>query len=474
MKAKIIKYILIAFASLLVSCENILDVDVRSSITGQNFWQSENDFTPFLIGIYSRYRSNMSDVVFGEDRSECWKQGYNARFTYWSQVINAGNTRDWTGFYGMIDNCNLLLDKIEGFEFSNTATKNRIKAETYALRAAMYFYMAKIWGDIPLVLTPTYSEKEPLYPRSPVAEVFSQINADISQALTLFPENGFVDKYRFSKPAVYALQADVKMWSAKVLGGGNADLNAAISAITEVENSGVELVTSDYGDVFDSRKNKEIILSLYCNRSEFTSGAYNLSFLRFDTSAGADNAADLPMALAGQQGYALSDEAIALYKYPDDKRIPRSYVPEIYNGVVSLYWPNKFIGTKYPDDRIADSDIIIYRLSDMLLLKAEAYAALNQPTDALTYLNMVRQRAGIPDYTETDKALLEREILDERGRELLHELKRWWDLVRAHYSGVIDVYQYVPNLVGKDTPIYWPVHTRVLTLNDKITQTDGY
>ena len=457
-----------------VSCDDILDVDVRSSITGQNFWQSESDFTPFLIGIYARYRSIMSDMDFGEDRSEFWMQGYNARFTYWSQVIDAGNTRDWTSFYGMIDNCNLLLDKIDEFDFSNPATKDRIKAETYGLRAAMYFYMAKIWGDIPLVLTPTYSENEPLYPRAPVSEVFTQINDDISQALALFPEDGYVDKYRLSKPAVYALLADVKMWTAKVLGGGDADLNAAINAITEVENSGVELLTTEYGDVFDDRKNNEIIFSLYLNRGEFTSGAYNAAFLRFDTSAGADNAEDLPMALAGQQGYALSPEAIALYKWPEDKRIARSYVPEIYDGVVSLYWPNKFIGTRYPDDRIADSDIIIYRLSDMLLLKAEAYAALNQPTEALTYLNRVRDRAGIPDYTETDKALLEREILDERGRELLHELKRWWDLVRAHYSGVIDVYEYVPNLVGKDTPIYWPVHTRVLTLNEKLTQTEGY
>ena len=457
-----------------VSCDDMLDVDVRSSITGQNFWQSESDFTPFLIGIYARYREIMSDMAFGEDRSEFWKQGYNARFTYWSQVINPGNTRDWTSFYGMIDNCNLLLDKIDEFDFSNPATKDGIKAETYGLRAAMYFYMAKIWGDVPLVLTPTYNENEPLYPRAPVSEVFTQINDDISQALSLFPEDGYVDKYRLSKPAVYALLADVKMWTAKVLGGGDADLNAAINAITEVENSGVELLTTDYGDVFDDPKNDEIIFSLYLNRGEFTSGAYNAAFLRFDTSAGADNAEDLPIALAGQQGYALSPEAIALYKYPEDKRITRSYVPEIYDGVVSLYWPNKFIGTRYPDDRIADSDIIIYRLSDMLLLKAEAYAALNQPTEALTYLNRVRDRAGIPDYTETDKALLEREILDERGRELLHELKRWWDLVRAHYSGVIDVYEYVPNLIGKDTPIYWPVHTRVLTLNEELTQTEGY
>lgn len=476
MKTKILKFSLIIISLVTFSCEDLLDTTIRSSITGQNFWQNENDFTPYLMGIYNRFRSNMDYMGFNEDRSEMWKQGYNARVTpYWSQNITAANTVDWTTYYGTIGHCNLLLEKIEPWTFSNPATKNRIMAETYALRAAIYFYIAKIWGDVPLVLKAVVDENEPLYERTPVADVFKQINSDIEKSLSLFPEEGFVDKYRFSKPAVNALKADVKMWSGKVLGGAAADFNAAINAISEVEKSGVSLLTTSYGTIFDNRKNNEIIFSLYLNRAEYTSDQYNYAFLRFDTSGGADNAADLPLALAGQQGYCLSTQAIALIqKYSGDKRISRTCVPEIMQGVIKNYWPNKFIGTKYSDDRIADSDIIIYRLSDLLLLKAEAYAALGQIDNALTNLNKVRARAGIPNYTETTKALVEKEILDERGRELFHELKRWWDLVRAHKSGVVDIYQYIPNLKGKTTPIYWAIHTNVLAKNSKLVQTLGY
>ncbi len=475
MKNKIYKFSCILLVLLTFSCEDMLDVTVRSSITGQNFWQSENDFAPYLVGIYNRFRSHMDNFSFSEDRSELWKQGYNARFSdYWAQKITPANTGDWTTYYGTIGHCNLLLEKIEPWNFSNQNTKNRIMAETYALRAATYFWIAKIWGDVPLVLKAVVDENEPLYERTAVADIFKQINTDIDLALSLFPESGFVDKYRFSKPAVYALKADVKMWTAKVLGGGATDLNAAIAAIEEVEKSGVSL-QSTYSTVFDSRKNNEIILSVYLNRAEYTSGNYTNCFLRYDTSAGADNASELPMSLVGQQAYCLSAEALALFqKYPSDKRISRTYIPEIMKGVIKNYWPNKFIGTKYSDDRIPDSDIIIYRLSDMLLLKAEAYAALNQVDKALPYLNKVRTRAGIPDFTETDKALVEKEILDERGREFFSEMKRWWDLVRAHKSGVIDIYQYIPNLKGKTTPIYWAVHTNVMAKNSKLVQTQGY
>jgi starch-binding outer membrane protein, SusD/RagB family len=476
MKTKISKYCLIIIALVTFSCDNLLDVTIRSSITGQNFWQSENDFSPYLTGIYSRYRSHMDNFALAEDRCEQWKQGYNARFsTYWAQSITPANTTDWTSYYGTIGHCNLLLEKIEPWAFSSTATKNRIMAETYALRAATYFYIARVWGDVPLVLKSVVDENEQLYPKTLVADIFKQINADIDKALSLFPEAGYVDKYRFSKPSVNALKADVKMWTGKVLGGGATDLNAAIAAITEVETSGVSLLTSAYGTVFDNRKNNEIVFSVYLNRAEYTSGQYTNCLLRFDTSGSRDNANDLPMSLIGQQAYCLSTDALALFqKYPADKRISRTYIPEILKGVVLNYWPNKFIGTKYADDRIPDSDIIIYRLSDLLLLKAEAYAALGQIDNALINLNKVRARAGIPDYTETTKALVEREILDERGRELFNEMKRWWDLVRAHKSGVVDIYQYIPNLKGKTTPIYWAVHTNVLAKNSKLVQTQGY
>ena len=65
-------------------------------------------------------------------------------------------------------------------------------------------------------------------------------------------------------------------------------------------------------------------------------------------------------------------------------------------------------------------------------------------------------------------------ILNERGRELFLEPKRWWDLRRFHVRGTIDIYNYVPNLKEKQTPLYWPINEDVIALNNKIEQTKGY
>ena len=476
MKTKLLSNIgIILFVTVFFSCEHMLDVEVKSAISGDAYWKSENDFMPYLYGIYGRFRSHMDNMVITEDRSEMWKAGYNDRFSsYWAQTITEGQTQDWTGYYTTIGHCNFLLYQLDRFNFSNETQKRQITAETYALRAATYYELARIFGDVPLVLEPTFSENEPLYPRSPVTEVFAQINKDISDALTLTTSDGYIDKYRFSKPAIYALLADVKMWTATVLGGGERDYLDAISAINQVENSGVTLLET-YGNIIDSRKNNEIIISIYLNRTEYTSGKYNEAFLRYDSSGGADNVNDLPIALAGQQGYTLSDRALALFSiYPEDKRIPRSYIAEYMFGEIRNYWPNKFIGTVYSDGRVADSDIIVYRLSYMYLLKAEAYVALNQISESLEYLNKVRSRAGIPAFTDTNPAVLKKEILDEQGREMFHELKRWWDLRRAHATGVIDIYTFIPNYAGKTTPFYWAVHTNVMRKNELLVQTVGY
>ena len=223
METKYLKYILIFWVMLSTSaCEDMLDTEVKSSITGQNYWKTENDFMPYLYSIYARNRTLVADnmIRVGEERGELWEEGYNNRFQFWDQNLTPGTTYDWTTFYGTIGHCNLLLEQIEIFEFANQSLKNQVKAEALALRANTYFFLARVWGDVPIVLNSVEDENTPLYPRSPVAEVFNQINSDIDESLELFPEDGYQDKYRFSKPSVYALQADVKMWTASVLGGG--------------------------------------------------------------------------------------------------------------------------------------------------------------------------------------------------------------------------------------------------------------
>jgi hypothetical protein len=117
----------------------------------------------------------------------------------------------------------------------------------------------------------------------------------------------------------------------------------------------------------------------------------------------------------------------------------------------------------------------MFRLADIYMIEAEAYAALDNTAQAIVYLNKVRNRAGNGVYTgATDKATVERAIFDERGREFFFENKRWYDIVRFHFGGTINAYTYVPNLKNKTVPLFWPLSTTVLAANPNLVQTQGY
>jgi starch-binding outer membrane protein, SusD/RagB family len=460
------------------SCEDMIEVKPQSQITGQVYFQSEGDYAPYLTGIYAQFRGLVNNVLYGTERSEELVAAINSRFNApWNQTISPSNQPlDYTPWYSMIGNANLLLKRIEGQAFSNENTKKQIQAETYCLRAYTYFHLSRIAGDVPLILSAVENEAFQPTARIPAADVLKQVFADLDLAIGLFPTDGYqATKYRFNKPSAYALKAEVKLWNAKVNGvtAGYAD---AIAAVQKVETSGVSLV-SNFRNI-TSKLNSEIVMSVFFDRNETTSNMYSRNALIIvATVLGADNLNDLATAASvsnAQSAYQVSPKSRALFTFPADKRIPVTYLWQLQGGVQTFAWPNKFRGTKYAEDRFADDDVILFRLADLYLIAAEAYTAQNNPTQALVYLNKVRSRAGIPDYANTAQPQLEREIFDERGRELYFENKRWYDLVRAHKAGTIDAYQYVPNLVGKTTPLYWPISPSMIALNPLLKQTDGY
>jgi hypothetical protein len=331
------------------------------------------------------------------------------------------------------------------------------------------------------------NDNVPLLPRSPAADVMKQIQSDLDAAIAGFRSmSGFTPSaypsfYRFAYGSVQALKADAKLWSAKVLGGGATDFNDAITAINEVELSG-RVLNTDFKNVTAIRAatNPESILAAFFLRDESNASSnYGLNALAFITIVqGALNLDSIPYANSsgnGQGAYQISPKSKALFTSSSDKRIPYTWVTERQSTGPKISWITKLPGTKYADDRISDNDIPIYRLAGVFLMKAEAYAGLNNTAMAITYLNKIRNRAGTGDYTgATDKTSVEKEILDERGRELYFENQRWYDLVRFHKGGTIDVYSYVPNLVGKTTPLFWPINTTVLANNSLIKQTAGY
>jgi hypothetical protein len=482
--------IIIGMLAITTGCEKLVDVTPESQITEQVYFKSEGDFEPYVIGTYMFLRGSartgpqnvtgiVNTLVYGTERSEELVSALNSRFTQaWTQNITpTSGAFDYTTWYKAIGNCNLLLAKIADFPFSSEDNKKRVMAEAYCIRAYTYLNLTRIIGDAPLMLEAITNSNVPQLPRSKATDVMKQIIADLDQAINLFPTKTIPSKYRFSYVSAQALKAEAKLWSAKVLGGGAADFNAAIAAVAEVEKTSGLALRTNFKDVTTVRANEEIILSAYFNRDECAAN-YGLNALPYLTGlGGATNLDSLPYCITtsnGQGAYQISAQSKALFA-SNDKRIPFTWVTERQGTTQKISWITKLPGNKYADDRFSDNDIIMYRLADVYLMMAEAYAGVNNTAKAIEYLNKTRVRAGIGNYTgATDKPTVEKEILDERGRELFFENKRWYDLVRFHKGGTINVYTYVPNLVGKTTPLYWPLAANVMANNGALTQTDGY
>lgn len=479
---KYISFLLpVALLFSLSGCDDYLDVKPTSSITSSSFWNDPQDCEAYLIGIYSSMRSLLNTTLYGEDRGDSFEPGQIGPVSEaWAQSLDASNAPSWQDFYNTAYHLNRLFYEIDGIDFADQDDKNRILAEAHTLRALLYFQMAKIWGAVPIVTAPTQDADVELVGRSPVNEVFAFINQELSEALSLFPEEGYTDKNRISKPASYALQADIKMWTGKVLNGGQQDFEAALSAISRVEDSGVSLL-GDFRSIFltDNKKNNEIVFSLffeYQEHNEFYSKRLSSWGINVTSAVNYD---ELPVTERNNARHVYGPSPglkAAFDEYDTDVRKGVSMIDAVTDtGEVLLTSQNKFRGTVH-DDRYFDDDLIVYRLGDILLLKAEALAALNRLPEAIAEMNKIKNRAGIPAYSgPQDKISVEKEILQERWKELNIELKRYPDLVRFHHGGSISIYDQVPNLNGKDGyPLYFPVEQSVMDNNELIEQTEGY
>lgn len=480
---KIIYSILLVLTPGLFSCKKLLEVEPQSQITEQSYFKNEGDFAPYVTGIYVSVRGLVGTteaLTFGTERSEELIQASTARFTTaWSHVIspNAG-AFNYSPYYRAIGNCNLLLARIEPFPFGNVAAKNRIKAEAYSLRALLYFHLVRIVGETPIMLDAIVDDNVPLLPRSPVAEVMNQVFSDLDQAIALFPEKTFITKYVFSFPAAHALKADAKLWSAKVGGGGASAFTDALASVAEVEKANLSLLANPR-QITTVRQNAEVILASYFNRDERSPNFGVNALPNLPSVQTATNLDSIPYAVTsanGQGGYQMSLPSRQLFTgLVNDKRLPSTFIIERQGTTTKTAWITKYPGNVYPDSRVSDNDVILYRLADVLLMGAEANAGLNKPLEATGYLNRVRQRAGNGNYAgPTDKVTLEREILNERGRELFFENKRWYDIVRFHHGGTINAYTFVPNLRNKTTPLFWPLTPALLAANPNLKQTAGY
>jgi starch-binding outer membrane protein, SusD/RagB family len=476
-QSKILPLVLLII--MVAGCRRILDVDNVSGIDSSSYWKAEGDVEGYMAGIYSELRGLMNSTLHFEDRGDAFIPGLEGSASQaWEQNLNAQNAPNWLDHFNIVYHCNLLLKNTPGISFVQEAKKNRLMAEAYSVRAYVYFLLTKSWDNVPIVLSPIESDEYEMPSRQPAPDVVDQILKDLDEAIKLFPEEGFPNKNRASKPFAYAVKADVLLWKFKVLQGAQADLDAALNAVNQPLSQTTLLDSFALIHSTGNKLNGEIVLGLRFMRDEKSDHYGSRMKPRDIFVATATNKDDLAFARSGARSvYAPSPKIEATFnENASDKRKKASIIRALNpNGSTIGVFDNKFRGTLFADDRLYDNDLVLYRHGGLLLTKAEILAALNRPTEAVTELQKVRNRAGIGDYTgSTAKDVVEKEILKERSRELYFEFSRWHDLVRAHFYGTIDIYKEVPNLSAKSVPLFFPIPKAQIDINTNLTQTDGY
>lgn len=444
--------ILVSFSG--IRCgKDFLEKKPISTIGTDDFWKDKSDAASWMAGIYNQLqrtlRTNWTD--WGELRSDNFTPSGTSTS---QQLLNnslAGTdgVANWQDLYGTVSLCNYGIKyypiMIAENRDASAAICRDYLGQCYALRAMMYFYGLRVWGKMPLSTIPVESVAQTvMLPRSSVADVKKQILADIDSALKYVGTDA-ARRYQIAKAGVYALQTDVYMW--------NQDYQNALDASIKCETeSKCVLVTNptDWKNIFlDPVSSKETIFNLFWESLEFGGGhGYSSRFgVSGNTNPYRVRASIFDTLLQRRNEFGAANDGrfwncFDTVEYKSQASWTAAASPAC--GKFMPWDPNATGITsanrgafRYASGAECNVKMPVYRFADILLLRAEAYAHLNQHQLALDIVNKIRARVGYPikavlsDYTGGDLTEgVERTILRERQIELLCEGKRWFDLCR--------------------------------------------
>ena len=401
-----------------------------------------------------------------------------------SQDASNGNIkRDWQKYLEGINLANVVIanvDKVPDASLTTTERK-QWKAEAKILKAWLLFDMVRFWGAVPIppIEVPEISSENVeetyklLFPeRTSVAEVYNIIRTNLEEALVDAPAVKTNDKFFFSRAVANALLAHV--YAEKPI----RDYNKTIQYCDAVIGAGFSLVPN-YADLFQLnaagtdaklRNSSESIFEITYS----TGGQTWLSIMfgknhinpnsKYDWRKWCTPARDLTAAFDAEGDTVRRDQAI-VWGQPS----------------WSNYYPSNHYAFMYKIRSGANS-IIKLRLADILLLKAEAYAALGQTAEAAALVNQVRARVGLAAIsTSLSQEQMKEAVLKERRLELAFEGFRWFDLVRNDKAvetmntlNSRDSGRLRQTYPLNDNTVLYPVPQTEIEKNSKLTQNAGY
>ncbi|MEI7980885.1 MAG: RagB/SusD family nutrient uptake outer membrane protein [Bacteroidota bacterium] len=443
---KKISYILIVLVLAAISCTKMLDIQPTASISTEEAIKDETGVSKAITGAYY----SLHDVG-NYGRNHVIVEDLAADNLAWT-----GTTRDyqqiadniiasdngiidgiWTSNYDCINRVNNVLERIDGIEMS-ADKRNLYTGDGLFLRALSHFNLLCYFGEIPIKTKPTLDLSNINQARNSVAEVYTQIIADLSQAEKILPPNrdlGWASS--FSATALLA-----RVYLSQFHYTSDPAIAALAKAKTdEVINNGGFILAPAYADLFNGNTTESIFEVV------FDAQNYNRLAQYF-----------FPVSLTGRYEVSPPVAFVDSFHAMDTVRFDVS---------ITFDENNLPYGIKYKDIVSGTDRVYVLRLAEMYMIRAEAQAFTNgNIEDIRNDINILRLRAGLSPTTATTYPELKIAIENERRHEFAFESQRWSDLVRTKRATTV--------LGIPEKYTLFPIPLSELQTNNLMTQNPGY
>ena len=501
---KILSILLIS--TMLTGCSDWLDIRPKDLQYTADFWKSKEDVEAMLASAYSDMRTISERLfIWSELRgSSVNSQDANNRYVQNFQLSPDKGLCHWKQIYNILNLANSVIkyapDVCEIDDTYTLGTMQSHQAEAYFLRSLMNFYLVRIWCEAPLVTEPYIDDSQPFaIAKSSEAVIIEQIKTDIRAALATGSAKEHYDnerweasKGRATKWALYALMADVCLWSEdydECIVYSDLLINAdATWRPVFMTNS------AQWFEMFDPGNSNESIFEINWS---VTMGQVK------DSPYGYIGMTNVLYHFSGTMSDRLREETM---QAQIAQREPiRGLYGSYNNGGLSSgdrfsYYIYKYQGgvTKGIIRDVASANFIIYRMADVMLMKAEALVwkgGEDNFRQAMDIVNQIRVRANLSEIIVSDFALVTEStmlqiILHERDMEFAAEGKRWFDLLRfgkskdfKYKSEFIDIIlennesanaTWLRSTLRNNWAWYLPVSNEELEVNNLLIQNSYY
>ena len=339
----------------------------------------------------------------------------------------------WQAAYSGINRANAVIDHVPAINM-DPVRRDQIVAEAKFLRSVHYYWLAGLFGGVPLKLTSTQTIGGATLPRSTAAETWVQIEKDLKDAAAVLPVSWPASDFgRATKGAALTLLGKAYLQAAATGGGTASDYQNAIDAFHTVQTLGY-ILDPNYPSLFDgsNEQSKEIIWSIQNIRLS-GAGGYLSQWFAPVTSP--------PIYQTGAQNQFQGERPFYDSYNAADIRKAGTWLTSFTNPGKTVTWawtsgiqtssnygstgpvPRKYLDLQAPANGAEAPDYDILRYADVLLSLAEAINDASGPTaEAYVAVNAVRARAKVPDLTAgLAAAAFKDSVFLERRYELAFE-----------------------------------------------------